>query len=148
MLLSSTEIAERIEYIPGSGQRLLFPDAELQLCDLSCQTRNVSVQVSMATNHIGKGCDRDTYSVESQRKLCGKMRSRHTSSMLLCLAREVGSSMHTPLQQRNLCRKSRSRLHKRSGASAVVCSVTSAREEDSMANALILVFPASSAVQR
>ena len=27
--------------------------------------------MSLATHHIGKGCDRDTYSVESQRKLCG-----------------------------------------------------------------------------
>ncbi|RWS31255.1 Calsyntenin-1-like protein, partial [Leptotrombidium deliense] len=65
------EIPERIEYIPGSAQRVLFPDAELQLCDVPCDTENVSVRVSLATHHIGKGCDRDTYSVASQRKLCG-----------------------------------------------------------------------------
>jgi len=62
---------ERIEYTPGSGQRVLFPDTELQLCELPCETKNVSVRLSLATSHIGKGCDRDTYSVESQRKLCG-----------------------------------------------------------------------------
>lgn len=61
-----------MEYTPGSGQRILFSDAELQLCDDPCDTQNVSVRVSLATRHIGKGCDRDTYSVESQRKLCGE----------------------------------------------------------------------------
>jgi len=65
------DVHERIEYAPGSGQRVLLPDAELQLCDVPCETENVSVRVSLATHHIGKGCDRDTYSVESQRKLCG-----------------------------------------------------------------------------
>lgn len=57
--------------MPGSGSRVLVPDAELQLCDLPCETENVTVRMSLATYHIGKGCDRDTYSVESQRKLCG-----------------------------------------------------------------------------
>ncbi|KAF8771411.1 Calsyntenin-1 like protein [Argiope bruennichi] len=33
--------------------------------------RRVATKVTLATRHIGKGCDRDTYSVESQRKLCG-----------------------------------------------------------------------------
>ncbi|XP_046910255.2 calsyntenin 1 [Dermatophagoides farinae] len=64
-------IPERMEYIPGSGSRVLVPDAELQLCDFPCETENVTVRMSLATHHIGKGCDRDTYSVESQRKLCG-----------------------------------------------------------------------------
>ncbi|KAH9409789.1 Calsyntenin-2 [Tyrophagus putrescentiae] len=64
-------VPERIEYMSGSGSRVLVPEAELQLCDLLCETKNVTVHVSLATHHIGKGCDRDTYSVESQRKLCG-----------------------------------------------------------------------------
>lgn len=85
----------------GSGFRVLVPEAELQLCDLLCETKNVTVHVSLATHHIGKGCDRDTYSVESQRKLCGKysqsqcrekekvkgrtsgLIGRHSSSLLL-----------------------------------------------------------------
>jgi hypothetical protein len=66
-------IPDRIEYTPGSGSRVLVPDAELQLCDVPCDTDNVSVRLALATHHIGKGCDRDTYSVESQRKLCGKL---------------------------------------------------------------------------
>lgn len=67
-------IPERIEYMSGSGSRVLVPEAELQLCDLPCETKNVTVRMSLATHHIGKGCDRDTYSVESQRKLCGMQR--------------------------------------------------------------------------
>ncbi|KAI1285358.1 Calsyntenin-1 [Halotydeus destructor] len=65
------EVHKRIEYTPGSGKRILYPDAELQLCDVDCDTENVTVHVALGTKHIGKGCDRDTYSVESQRKLCG-----------------------------------------------------------------------------
>ncbi|KAF7491891.1 Calsyntenin-1 [Sarcoptes scabiei] len=64
-------IPERMEYLAGSGSRVMIPDAELQLCDLPCETENVTVRMSLATHHIGKGCDRDTYSIESQRKLCG-----------------------------------------------------------------------------
>ena len=74
-------IPEKIEYIPGSGQRVLLPDAELQLCEAPCDTENVSVRISLLTHHIGKGCDRDTYSVESQRKLCGKL---STMSFMMC----------------------------------------------------------------
>lgn len=71
--IEQTGIPERIEYIPGSGSRVLVPDAELQLCDLPCETENVTVKMLLATHHIGKGCDRDTYSIESQRKLCGNV---------------------------------------------------------------------------
>lgn len=70
--LHSTEIPDRVEYVPGSGARILFPDAELNLCEAACEPANLTVSVKLATRHIGKGCDRDTYSVESQRKLCGK----------------------------------------------------------------------------
>ena len=28
-------------------------------------------QVTLETSHIGKGCDRDTYNLASQRQLCG-----------------------------------------------------------------------------
>ena len=64
-------VHERIEYTPGSGRRALFPEARLELCDIPCKLDRVAAKVSLATRHIGKGCDRDTYSVESQRKLCG-----------------------------------------------------------------------------
>nr|XP_042913951.1 calsyntenin-3-like [Parasteatoda tepidariorum] len=64
-------VRERIEYTPGSGRRPLFPEARLELCEVPCKLDRVAAKVSLATRHIGKGCDRDTYSVESQRKLCG-----------------------------------------------------------------------------
>lgn len=64
-------IHERIEYTPGSGRRALFSEAELELCDVPCKPEKLSTKVSLITHHIGKGCDRDTYSVDSQRKLCG-----------------------------------------------------------------------------
>jgi len=49
----------------------LFPVAGLQLCDGPCNVRWIESRIVLTTSHIGKGCDRDTYSVESQRKLCG-----------------------------------------------------------------------------
>lgn len=64
-------IPERIDYAPGTGREDLFPDAELELCDVPCAVRTIETKLSLATSHIGKGCDRDTYSVQSQRKLCG-----------------------------------------------------------------------------
>ncbi|XP_022199172.2 calsyntenin-1 isoform X1 [Nilaparvata lugens] len=64
-------IPERVDYAPGSGREDLFPTAQLKLCDVPCTVRNVQTKLTLATSHIGKGCDRDTYSVQSQRKLCG-----------------------------------------------------------------------------
>ncbi|KAF4533082.1 hypothetical protein B566_EDAN017269 [Ephemera danica] len=64
-------VPERIDYAPGTGREELFPEAELDLCDVPCTVRGVEARVTLQTSHIGKGCDRDTYSVQSQRKLCG-----------------------------------------------------------------------------
>lgn len=62
---------EHVEYTPGSGRRALFPDAQLELCEGACEPEQLSARLTLATRHVGKGCDRDTYSVDSQRKLCG-----------------------------------------------------------------------------
>ncbi|KAL1478216.1 hypothetical protein MTO96_016403 [Rhipicephalus appendiculatus] len=62
---------EHVEYTPGSGRRALFPDAQLELCEGACEPEQLSTRLTLATRHVGKGCDRDTYSVDSQRKLCG-----------------------------------------------------------------------------
>ncbi|KAK6634850.1 hypothetical protein RUM44_000097 [Polyplax serrata] len=64
-------IPERIDYAPGTGREDLLPDASLELCDIPCTVSKLLSRISLATSHIGKGCDRDTYSVQSQRKLCG-----------------------------------------------------------------------------
>ncbi|XP_059160470.1 calsyntenin-1-like isoform X2 [Physella acuta] len=60
-----------IKYRAGSGQQRLAEGATLQLCDNDCKPAQVNVKLTLTTKHIGKGCDRDTYSVNSQRKLCG-----------------------------------------------------------------------------
>lgn len=62
---------ERIEYLADSSVLRLAEDADLELCDEQCQTTEVSTTLRLQTKHIGKGCDRDTYSIQSQRKLCG-----------------------------------------------------------------------------
>lgn len=64
-------IPERIDYAPGSSRQELFPEASLELCDVPCSINTIETKFQLLTNHIGKGCDRDTYGVHSQRKLCG-----------------------------------------------------------------------------
>ncbi|XP_039223229.1 calsyntenin-1 isoform X1 [Crotalus tigris] len=61
--------SKRMEYEPGTGALSLFPSIHLETCDEPI----VSVQatVELETNHIGKGCDRDTYSEKSLHRLCG-----------------------------------------------------------------------------
>ncbi|XP_052239377.1 calsyntenin-1-like [Dreissena polymorpha] len=66
-----TDFPDHIEYTPGSEYKYLTDSARLHVCTGSCTIDRVSVRVNLATNHIGKGCDRDTYSILSQRKLCG-----------------------------------------------------------------------------
>ncbi|XP_037089773.1 calsyntenin-1-like, partial [Pollicipes pollicipes] len=65
------DLPEHVEYAPASGAVQLFPDATLDMCEVPCAVDRVQSKISLQTSHIGKGCDRDTYSVESQRKLCG-----------------------------------------------------------------------------
>ncbi|XP_037021558.2 calsyntenin-1 isoform X4 [Artibeus jamaicensis] len=61
--------SDRVEYEPGAGALALFPSLHLETCGESV----VSVQatVELETGHIGKGCDRDTYSEKSLHRLCG-----------------------------------------------------------------------------
>ena len=60
----------RVEYEPGTGALALFPNVHLETCDES--VASVRVTVELETSHIGKGCDRDTYSEKSLHRLCGK----------------------------------------------------------------------------
>ncbi|XP_036316758.1 calsyntenin-1 isoform X2 [Pipistrellus kuhlii] len=59
----------RVEYEPGTGALALFPSARLETCD--GPVASVQVTVELETSHIGKGCDRDTYSEKSLHRLCG-----------------------------------------------------------------------------
>ncbi|XP_043926674.1 calsyntenin-2-like [Protopterus annectens] len=60
---------KRIEYEPGSGSIPLFPSIHLETCDEPVSSIQTSFELQ--TNHIGKGCDRETYSEKSMQKLCG-----------------------------------------------------------------------------
>jgi len=66
------DIPEEIPYMAGSGRQKIADNAHLQLCEEGCTPDKIAVRMTLATKHIGKGCDRDTYSITSQRKLCGK----------------------------------------------------------------------------
>ncbi|XP_068014452.1 calsyntenin-1 isoform X3 [Melanerpes formicivorus] len=61
--------SKRIEYEPGTGSLALFPGMRLETCDEPITS--VEATVELETNHIGKGCDRDTYSEKSIHRLCG-----------------------------------------------------------------------------
>uniref|UniRef100_A0A671Q078 Calsyntenin-3 n=1 Tax=Sinocyclocheilus anshuiensis TaxID=1608454 RepID=A0A671Q078_9TELE len=63
---------KRIEYTPGSGSIPLFPNLRLEACEETVW--NIQATVELQTGHIGKGCDRDSYSDRSVRRLCGAVR--------------------------------------------------------------------------
>ncbi|XP_027026098.1 calsyntenin-1 isoform X2 [Tachysurus fulvidraco] len=60
---------KRIEYEPGTGSVALFPSIRLETCEEPITSIQASIELE--TNHIGKGCDRDTYSEKSLHRLCG-----------------------------------------------------------------------------
>uniref|UniRef100_A0A8D0C7M1 Calsyntenin-1 n=1 Tax=Salvator merianae TaxID=96440 RepID=A0A8D0C7M1_SALMN len=61
--------SKRMEYEPGTGALSLFPNIHLETCDEPITS--VQATAELETNHIGKGCDRDTYSEKSLHRLCG-----------------------------------------------------------------------------
>ncbi|TRY95155.1 hypothetical protein DNTS_034673 [Danionella cerebrum] len=63
---------KRVEYTPGSGSVPLFPNLHLETCEETVW--NIQATVELQTSHIGKGCDRDSYSDRSVRRLCGAVR--------------------------------------------------------------------------
>uniref|UniRef100_A0A8C1J8Y7 Calsyntenin-2 n=1 Tax=Cyprinus carpio TaxID=7962 RepID=A0A8C1J8Y7_CYPCA len=60
---------KRMDYEPGTGSKQLFPKMHLETCDGPLSS--VRAMVELQTSHIGKGCDRETYSEKSLQKLCG-----------------------------------------------------------------------------
>ncbi|XP_067329121.1 calsyntenin-1 isoform X2 [Anolis sagrei] len=61
--------SKRMEYEPGTGVLALFPNIHLETCDEPITS--IEATIELETNHIGKGCDRDTYSEKSLHRLCG-----------------------------------------------------------------------------
>lgn len=67
-----TDVSTFVNYIPSTGPHPLFPEASLHLCpEEKCDVETTETTVALETRHIGKGCDRDTYSLANQRRLCG-----------------------------------------------------------------------------
>nr|XP_046149384.1 calsyntenin-2-like [Oncorhynchus gorbuscha] len=60
---------KRVNYEPGTGSKQLFPKMHLETC--GGPLSSVRTMVELQTSHIGKGCDRETYSEKSLQKLCG-----------------------------------------------------------------------------
>ncbi|KAJ3594416.1 hypothetical protein NHX12_003723, partial [Muraenolepis orangiensis] len=60
---------KRVDYEPGTGSRQLFPKLHLETC--GGPLSSIRATVELQTSHIGKGCDRETYSEKSLQKLCG-----------------------------------------------------------------------------
>uniref|UniRef100_A0A1A8PV12 Calsyntenin-2 n=1 Tax=Nothobranchius rachovii TaxID=451742 RepID=A0A1A8PV12_9TELE len=61
--------SKRVDYEPGTGSKQLFPMMQLETCGEPLSL--VRTTVELKTSHIGKGCDRETYSEKSLQKLCG-----------------------------------------------------------------------------
>lgn len=57
-------VADRVEYVPGSGRQDLFPEASINLCDFPCQPESIQARIALGSPHQGKNCDRDTYTVQ------------------------------------------------------------------------------------
>uniref|UniRef100_A0A3Q2YJ22 Calsyntenin-2 n=1 Tax=Hippocampus comes TaxID=109280 RepID=A0A3Q2YJ22_HIPCM len=60
---------KRVDYEPGTGSKPLFPKLHLETC--GGPLSGIKVVLELQTSHIGKGCDRETYSEKSLQKLCG-----------------------------------------------------------------------------
>lgn len=71
---------KRVEYTPGSGSVPLFPSLHLETCEETVW--NIQATVELQTGHIGKGCDRDSYSDRSVRRLCGEFSFTHRTMRL------------------------------------------------------------------
>lgn len=68
---SWTDVSTSMTYIPGTGPQSIFPAARLSLCPTVCSASHLETSLTLHTDHVGVGCDRDTYSLASQRKMCG-----------------------------------------------------------------------------
>ncbi|XP_061683642.1 calsyntenin-2-like isoform X2 [Syngnathoides biaculeatus] len=60
---------KRVDYEPGTGTKQLFPKMHLETCGGPLSSARTTVE--LLNSHIGKGCDRETYSEKSLQKLCG-----------------------------------------------------------------------------
>lgn len=76
---------KQVDYEPGTGSKQLFPKMHLETC--GGPLSSVRTTVELQTSHIGKGCDRETYSEKSLQKLCGESskRRKKKNKFLFCV---------------------------------------------------------------
>ena len=58
-------------YIPGTGPQPTFPVAQLRVCPSLCPLDRLETRLTLHTQHPAETCDRDTYSLDMMRKMCG-----------------------------------------------------------------------------
>ena len=91
-----TGLPSNVNYIPGTGPQPLYGEAAFKLCPEDrerCPRKDLKVEaaIDLETRHIGKGCDRDTYNLYSQRRLCG---ASEAAVDLLAEARKIDARPH------------------------------------------------------
>ena len=59
-----------MEYVPRAGRQDLFPEARINLCDFPCQPESIQARITLASSHLGRNCDRDTYTVQVFSQIC------------------------------------------------------------------------------
>uniref|UniRef100_A0A0R3S206 Calsyntenin-1 n=1 Tax=Elaeophora elaphi TaxID=1147741 RepID=A0A0R3S206_9BILA len=66
-------IPERVTYIPGSGSVQIAPNAHIVTCaeTQSCTVESVKSFITLQTDHLTSGCDRDDFVPETVQNKCG-----------------------------------------------------------------------------
>jgi hypothetical protein len=75
------DLSTSMTYVPGTGPQPVFPQARLEVCSSgsSCSAARLETILTLHTDHVGVGCDRDTYSIASQ----GSGGSTHSQLVIL-----------------------------------------------------------------
>lgn len=72
-------MSSEVDFTPGSGTELLAESATLELCDTDCENPTIEATLALNTNLAEQQCDRDMYSVQAQRRICGMYPSQESS---------------------------------------------------------------------
>jgi hypothetical protein len=58
--------------VVGTASQPVLSEMDLNVCDATCETKHVSVTVKLQTSHVGRGCDREEWSLRQHRHDCGR----------------------------------------------------------------------------
>ena len=67
----SVDVSTSMTYIPGTGPQSVFPAVKLRVCPGLCSVSGLETRLTLETQQGGERCERDTYSLDTQRKMCG-----------------------------------------------------------------------------